>query len=153
VPQLRDKDDTECWNAVFAETLQYRKARSFNYMIDRTLYRPREIIQFCTDTLEESRSQNVQPIDYSVISRAEQIYSDAREKDIAAEYRFQYPGLQSVFEVFRGRTYTMERVELEDLCLKVCTGEVRTDQSASWVFEQDPDYLIVSDALRWPVLR
>lgn len=142
VPQLRDKDDTECWNAVFAETLQYRKARSFNYMIDRTLYRPREIIQFCTDTLEESRSQNVQPIDYSVISRAEQIYSDAREKDIAAEYRFQYPGLQSVFEVFRGRTYTMERVELEDLCLKVCTGEVRTDQSASWVFEQDPDYLI-----------
>ena len=29
--------------------------RSFNYMIDRTLYRPREIIQFCTDALEEGR--------------------------------------------------------------------------------------------------
>ena len=142
VPQLREQGDAECWNSVFAETLQYRKARSFNYMIDRTLYRPREIIQFCTDALEEGKVQNVQPIDYSVISRAEQVYSDAREKDIAAEYRFQYPGLQSVFEVFRGRTYTMERSELEDVCLKVCTGEVRTDKSASWVLEQEPDYLI-----------
>jgi hypothetical protein len=111
-------------------------------MIDRTLYRPREIIQFCTDALQESRAQGVAPIDYSVISRAEQVYSDAREKDIAAEYRFQYPGLQSLFEVFRGRTYTMDRSELEEICLQVCTGEIRIGKNAAWVLEQEPDYLI-----------
>lgn len=142
VPDMDSEADADCWNAVFAETLQYRKARSFNYMIDRTLYRPREIIQFCTDALQESRSQGIAPIDYSVISRAEQVYSDAREKDIAAEYRFQYPGLQSLFEVFRGRTYTMERSELENICLQVCTGEIRTTKDVAWVTAQEPDYVI-----------
>jgi hypothetical protein len=57
LPELAEKSDAEAWTSVFAETLQYRKNRSFNYMIDRTLYRPREIIQFCTDTLDEARSQ------------------------------------------------------------------------------------------------
>ena len=91
-------DDNTCWNAVFAETLQYRKTKSFNYLIDRTLYRPRELVQFCTDALEEARGSHVLPIDYQVLSRAELGYSSARQKDIASEYRFQYPALGSVFE-------------------------------------------------------
>jgi len=142
VPELKDSDDTACWSTVFAETLQYRKTKSFNYMIDRTLYRPREIIQFCTDALEESRKLGVVPIDYGVLSRAELDYSNTREKDIAAEYRFQLPGLESIFEVFRGRTYTMERDDLEYICLGVCTGEFKTAPEAAWVLNQEPDYLI-----------
>jgi hypothetical protein len=142
LPELQDKSDAEAWASVFAETLQYRKNRSFNYMIDRTLYRPREIIQFCTDSVEEARSQKTVPIDYGVISRAELLYSDARQKDIAGEYRFQYPGLQSIFELFRGRTYLMERNELSELCLTVSIGETKVDKEARWALDQDPDYLI-----------
>jgi hypothetical protein len=142
LPELKSHTDIDCWNHVFAETLQYRKAKSFNYVIDRTLYRPRELIQFCTDALEESKSLHVTPIDYPVISKAELVYSDARSKDISAEYRFQYPGLQSVFECFRGKSYSMERDDLETICLMICTGELRTDKLAAWVTEQDPDLLI-----------
>ncbi|HWY45919.1 MAG TPA: hypothetical protein VNX70_00960 [Bryobacteraceae bacterium] len=143
VPELKELNDVACWNNVFAETLQYRKTKSFNYMIDRTLYRPREIIQFCTDALETGlKHHSDAPIDYSVISTAELAYSSAREKDIAAEYRFQHPGLQSVFEVFRGRTYTLERGDLEYISLGICTGELKVAEDASWVLQQDPDYLI-----------
>jgi hypothetical protein len=142
LPELAERSDAEAWTSVFAETLQYRKNRSFNYMIDRTLYRPREIIQFCTETLDEARYQKTIPIDYAVISRAELSYSDARQKDIAGEYRFQYPGLQSIFELFRGRTYLMERGELANLCLGITVGEMRIDKDATWALEQDPDYLI-----------
>lgn len=143
VPDLKNATDTECWNAIFAETLQYRKTKSFNYMIDRTLYRPREIIQFCTDALEKTRKQKkFLPIDYGVISEAELDYSNAREKDIAAEYRFQHPGLESIFEVFRGRTYTLERSDLENICLGICTGELKVSGDAEWVLRQEPDYLI-----------
>lgn len=143
LPQLREKSDAEAWAAIFAETLQYRKNRSFNYMIDRTLYRPREIIQFCTDTLEETQSQKAAaPIDYAVISRSELSYSDSRHKDIAGEYRFQYPGLQSIFELFRGRTYLMERDELAELCLEISLGEAKIDKDAAWALNQDPDFLI-----------
>lgn len=142
VPTLAKGDDHECWNGVFAETLDYRQTKSFNYLVDRTLYRPREIIQFCTDALKETRDEKLWPINYPVITRAELDYSEARAKDIAAEYRFQHPGLMSVFEVFRGKSYAYTRDDLELLCLGISTGEFRVDKDASWVLEQDPEYLI-----------
>lgn len=143
VPAARDLSDDECWNLVFAETLQYRRNKSFNYIVDRTLYRPREIIQFCSACLEEARGSNVVPIDYPVISKAELGYSEERIKDIAAEYRFQFPGLDSVFEVFRGRTYTMERDDLEELCLRMALGDFGLDkQPVWWVRDQEPEMVV-----------
>jgi energy-coupling factor transporter ATP-binding protein EcfA2 len=142
VPELDTADDQSRWNAVFAETLDYRQNKSFNYLIDRTLYRPREIIQFCTDCAEQAKKTDAWPINYSVISVAEVVYSGDRARDIAAEYRFQYPGLMSLFEVFRGRVFTYDRDELELICLGIATGEYRTDPEASWVLNQDPGFLI-----------
>lgn len=141
-PDLSGVTDEGSWNAVFAETLRYRKARSFNYLVDRTLYRPRELIQFCSDAVAEALPKNAVPIDYAVVSRVELDYSSARQKDIASEYRFQFPGLESILEVFRGRVYLFERTELELLCLQVCTGELKTDPAAKWILDQDPDFLI-----------
>ncbi|MCO5120230.1 MAG: hypothetical protein M9951_11425 [Burkholderiaceae bacterium] len=141
-PELKASGNDEAWGSIFAETLRYRKAKSFNYLVDRTLYRPRELIQFCSDAVADARSQNLVPIDYGVVSRVELDYSAARQKDISSEYRFQYPGLESIFEVFRGKVYLFERSDLEMLCLQICTGELRTDKFATWVLEQDPDFLI-----------
>lgn len=138
---LSSAEDKECWNAVFAETLDYRGSKSFNYLIDRTLYRPREIIHFCSYSLEESHKTHSWPINYSVISNAELTYSEDRTKDIAAEYKFQYPGLLNVFEVFRGRAYTFNRDDLELLCLGITTGEFKTDGSP-WLINQEPELLI-----------
>jgi hypothetical protein len=53
------------------------------------------------------------PVSYAMIADAEHQYSEARCRDIAAEYRFQYPGLSSVFETFRGMLYAFERDDLE----------------------------------------
>lgn len=142
VPVLSGQDSESSWNAVFAETLDYRKNKSFNYIVDRTLYRPREIIQFCTDSLEEARREKVWPINYPVISRAELTYSGDRAKDIAAEYRYQSPGLISVFEVFRGRAYSFTRDELDLLCLGIATGEFGVGRDAEWVLTQEPEFLI-----------
>ena len=144
VPELRDTSDLDAWTAVFAETLKYRQNKSFNYMVDRTLYRPREIIQFCTQSVDlaDEGSEEL-PIDYGVISVAEVAYSDERAKDIAAEYRFQYPGLISVFETFRGRVYTIGREALENLCLELALGELVVDEDArSWILDADPEKLI-----------
>ena len=140
---LSDATDSKCWNTAFVETLQYRQTRSFNYIVDRTLYRPRELIQFCTDALEQTLEKMGERVDYEVLSHAELMYSEARAKDIASEYRFQYPGILSVFEVFRGRTYAFDREDLEMLCLEIVEGEVPTDAEArSWITGQDHELLI-----------
>lgn len=140
--ELHALTDQDAWNVIFSETLAYRKSKSFNYLVDRTLYRPRELIQFCSDAVDEARSNHASPIDYSTISQIELEYSSARTKDIASEYRFQTPGLESIFEVFRGRVYLFDRSELENICMKICLGEIKTGQAAGWLQDQDPEYLI-----------
>ncbi len=141
--ELSKSTDEECWNVSFVDTLQYRQTKSFNYVVDRTLYRPRELIQFCTDALEQTIERDAVPIDYQILSHAEMTYSEARVKDIASEFRFQYPGILSIFEVFRGRTYAFDREELELLCLQIVDGEVKTDKEAqSWIRGQDHELLI-----------
>lgn len=142
VPALSTLSNEEAWNAVFAEQIQYRKAKSFNYLIDRTLYRPRELIQFCTDVLGENDTRRF-PMDYEQISAAEFRYSEDRTKDIASEYRFQMPSLLSVLEVFRGMAYSMAREDLELICLGIVEGEYKTSPEAfQWIDGQDHEYLI-----------
>lgn len=129
--RVSESDDDEIWEMLFAETLEYRQNKSFNYMIDRTLYRPREIIQFTSDVVAKAaESATEPPLNYQVISAAEITYSEHRLKDIAAEYRFQYPGLLDVFETFRGMRYNLDRDELELHCLQICTGEVSVSRQA-----------------------
>jgi hypothetical protein len=136
---LEQAGDTACWNAVFATPPSHPVNDSFRYMIERTLHRPREIIQFCTETLETARERAATlPLPYAAISWTERGYSAERAKDIAAEYRFQYAGLLGVFDAFRGRSETLDRDNVELLCLELATGEIPTTGTSSWLTDRDP---------------
>jgi len=136
----------EIWNHIFQETLDYRQTKSFNYIVDRTLYRPREIIQFCNDIAEGVRRQLLKgsvPFDYKQIADAEYSYSEARLKDICSEYRFQYPGLQSVMETFRGKSYNYTRDDLEVQLFQILFNEIPISEvSKSWCENLEPENLI-----------
>lgn len=138
------EEEHALWEKVFAETLEYRKNKSFNYIVDRTLYRPRELIQFCTEARSVALSAKEEPpLNYGVISEAEQRYSQDRLKDIGAEYRFQYPGLESVFETFRGLCYNFTREELETHCLKLIFEEfVVSEEAKKWTQALEPQSII-----------
>jgi len=142
VPGLIKSDDTRCWNCVFHEFSKNGGLSLFDYIIDRTLYRPREIIQFCSKALEIAHDNQSWPIDSSIIREAEFEYSKERVDDISAEYRFQYPGLWSIFEVFRGSRYELHHDALINICLETSCGELRVDKSAEWVIDIDPEKLV-----------
>lgn len=143
VEALERAGDRACWSAVFSAPPGRERGASFGYMVDRTLYRPRELIQFCSEALEHARGRvSALPVPYSAIERSEYGYSAERTKDIAAEYRSQYPGLLSVFEVFRSRPHTFGREELELLCLELAFGDVPTHGTESWLPLRDPNDLI-----------
>jgi hypothetical protein len=143
LPEHEQKDDHSLWSTVFSQTFTGKGHKSFDYLVSRTLYRPREIIQFCAQAIEEARDQKVSlPIGFQILSEAERLYSEERTKDIVAEYRFQYPGLASLFEVFRGRNATMDYDQLSFLCLEMLTGGVPTKGTQVWLPDQDPDSLI-----------
>jgi len=145
-PELGKLSFEDKWQASFAETLEYRRAKSFNYMIDRTLYRPREIIQFCNDVADQARRQLITiqlPFDYKQIAEAEYSYSESRVKDICAEYRYQYPALQSIMETFRGLSYNFTRDDLEEHLLRIIVGDLPISEEAEqWCGSTEPDSLI-----------
>jgi hypothetical protein len=139
IPALTHKDDQSCWGVLFGDA---PGGGSFPYMIDRTLYRPREIIQFCVHALEHARDSQVPvPLSAAALREAEDAYSRERVRDIAAEYRFQYPGLLSVLEAFRGRSSILTRDDLELACLELITREVPTRGTNPWLEECTPESL------------
>jgi hypothetical protein len=140
LPALADQDDQACWDALFSAAAG---GGSFPYMIDRTLYRPREIIHFCTLALECARdSQATVPLTYAEVREAEYPHSRERARDIAAEYRFQYPGLLSILEAFRGKDSIFSRDDIEFLCLELIARELPTHGTDSWLDDCTPESLV-----------
>lgn len=142
IPGLMKFDDEKSWSFAFPDTFDNGQTKSFDYIVNRTLYRPREIINFCSNALEVTRRKKLCGINYPAISEAEGIYSADRANDIAAEYRFQYPGLMSIFEIFRGKPRTLSREGLTNICHEIVLGKCHVDRSAEWVFDYDPESLI-----------
>ncbi|MFQ5630684.1 MAG: P-loop ATPase, Sll1717 family [bacterium] len=137
--ELHEKSANQCWNTVFASG---NSVESFDYLIDRTLYRPREIIQFCIQATELAIERREFPISFESVKEVESLYSEHRTKDIAAEYRFQYPELLKVFEAFRGRPHTLERTVLEEICLEIILTEMTGTHGVQWLQDQEPEFLI-----------
>lgn len=140
LPALADHGDQACWDTLFSPA---SSGGSFRYMIDRTLHRPREIIQFCTLALECAHdSRATVPLRRAAVREAEYPYSRERSRDIAAEYRFQYPGLLSILEAFRGKSSVFSRDDIELLCLELITRELPTHGTHSWLDACAPDALV-----------
>jgi hypothetical protein len=144
VPRLAEASDARCWRTLFASTMDGEPGGSFRYIVDRTLHRPREMILFSAQCLHTAALRgSALPMDQATITAAELEYSRGRTHDVAAEQRFQYPDLLSVFEAFRGMPDTMERAELEFVALEVLAGELVVGPRARhWLAEHDEDALI-----------
>jgi energy-coupling factor transporter ATP-binding protein EcfA2 len=140
LPSTIKKSNIEKWNTVFADEVNGKK--SFDYIIDRTLNRPRELIQFCIDSKERAVEIRADKIDINAIVTSEVKYSDKRTKDIAMEYKFQYPSILNIFEMFRGNHSIISRKNMEELISsKVKNGNI-INECNSWIKNQTDEFLI-----------
>ena len=91
-----------------------------NWLIERTLSRPRELIQLARYYTELAADD--QPSD-KALKDAEQSYSAWKLDDLCAEYSNQYPGLVNIFaywktNFFRHR-YHLKRTEIDEMLLQI----------------------------------
>lgn len=88
---------------------QVFKDDAFDYILDHTLMRPREVIYFCSRCLEEivdvcnAGHRKFRKVNISLVKSIEFGISEGRLEDLAIEYKFIYPGLRSVFRAFENR--------------------------------------------------
>ncbi|MEL6351917.1 MAG: hypothetical protein AAFR58_09140 [Cyanobacteria bacterium J06627_28] len=148
-PEARELPAIKRWKTVFVSKLTSSHMESLDYIIDRTQLRPRELLQFCKLCVEYiDYSLVTKRIDECAIAAAEESYSEQKTRDLASEYRFQYPYLLDVFEVFRGQKTYYSKEDLDFLLLSIVVGEIDVEQAAAWVL--DLDYLELKQVL-WKI--
>lgn len=114
---------------VFPQTVGTSNAD--NWLYERTLGRPRELIQlarYYTESVESS-----QPSD-EMLKQSEQGYSEWKLDDLCAEYSNQYPGLVEIFSYWKTNffrcKYHLKRTEIDDMLLEVLLG---VELSSPWL--------------------
>ncbi len=126
------------WKAIFVSKMASSNIDSLDYIIDRTQLRPRELLQFCKLCVEcLDYSLVSKRIDERAIAAAEESYSEQKTRDLAAEYRFQYPALLDVFEVFRGQKAHYNKDDLDYVLLSIAVGDIDVERAAPWVLGRD----------------
>jgi hypothetical protein len=109
-----------------------------DYMLDRTLLRPRDAIAFANECLALGVGRT--RLSWKEVFAAERTYSHKRLLALRDEWKLTYPGIQQLFEVFRGVPSRMDQdtfqARLEDAMMLLAEPDfdgVRwlTDLSAS----------------------
>lgn len=87
-------------NIHFDDLFKYNVGQSkpFDYLIDRTLLRPRDIISFVNECIRCSESETI--VSANHIRKAEQIYSQGRLLSIEQEWNSVFPLLKEVLDFF-----------------------------------------------------
>jgi hypothetical protein len=88
------------WNSIFEFKVQNES--SFQYIIRRTMRRPRELIQFCNRAKAIAQDNDHDQVYQEDILNAEPIYSKWKLKDLATEFLVQYPYLEDLLKIFEG---------------------------------------------------
>ena len=91
---------------------EVRGEAAFDYVVSRTLMRPRDVIAFVNCCIE--LSENKEYIPPSAVQDAEKKYSDGRLRSLADEWRNYYPGLLKYAELVRGRPSTFKYSDISD---------------------------------------
>jgi len=106
------------FHTVFPETIGTSKTD--NWMIERTLGRPRELIQLAR-YYSESVEDDVPDADK--LKASEIAYSSWKLDDLCTEYSNQYPNLISIFSFWKTKyfrqKYHLKRPEIEDMLLRI----------------------------------
>lgn len=103
---------------VFPETVG--TTYSDNWLIDRTLSRPRELIQFARYYSESVEGET--PND-TKLKESENNYSSWKLDDLCSEYSNQYPGIGEILAYWKTKyfrhKYHLKREEIEDMLLNI----------------------------------
>ncbi|MCK0532937.1 P-loop ATPase, Sll1717 family [Sphingobium agri] len=126
---------------------------AFSYMFERTLQRPRDVIAFVNQCLEDAAGQT--SITHRTIRQAEDAYSQNRLRSLADEWREAYGDLEGVLEClsavdprFSAKDLTQEI--MENACLTLMCDE--SDENGYGVFRKQCD-LILSSQSTWDEMR
>ncbi len=103
----------DVWGSVFVETMPGGQP-TFDYLIERTMLRPRDILQFCSRCLDEARQSGHDRVLAQDIRAAEHQFSRDLFDHLKMEYAVGYPDLETIGAELIGASSTMLDREFKD---------------------------------------
>ena len=109
VAATRDDPDLRGLRDLLPRTNKTR-GNPVDFILDRTLMRPRDAISFVNEALSLSSGRT--SISWETLREAESQYSEKRLLALRDEWKSTYPGIEQVMDVFRGYPARMSRDSL-----------------------------------------
>lgn len=123
VYRLQYTSDNVGFYDIFPKGEKHGRGPAIDYIIARTLFRPRDVIQFGNECFAIAADR--EKVSWNAIYQAEAIYSNRRLKSLKEEWSELYPSLDLTLEVLRGMhipftrsNITKERIEklIDEMC-------------------------------------
>lgn len=114
--------DQVSFSDIFPAKPDANKESALEYIISRTLFRPRDALQFANECL--ATASNRERVSWTAIHSAEGTYSSKRLKSLQEEWGNIYPALSESVNILRGLRDSFTRNEitkerLESICLSL----------------------------------
>lgn len=125
----------QLWTQVFPPKINGEHVK--DYLLSRTLLRPRDIIQFCNlcrDTAEKNCHKSIHETD---VLEATAQYSSWKLRDLIAEYLVNYPFLNDLFVLFQNSSYVGTKPSLDSRLRTVRDALARRYPDHQAVFHVD----------------
>jgi hypothetical protein len=122
------------FNDVFPSPQKGETGEALDYIIERTLFRPRDAIQFCNECFRVAADRP--RISWRAIYAAEAHYSTKRLKSLREEWSEYYPALETTAEILRGIVIPFTRSAL---------AGTRLEETAMELYElEDTDPCVIA---------
>ena len=109
----KNEDDDATWSSVFCPHV--RNQITNDYIVSRTLPRPRDILDFCQKAIDQAQRNGHDIVTAEDVLDAEAEFSESLFRSICLEYRTVYPKLEDVLLEFVEARYIMGWKEFEEL--------------------------------------
>ncbi|MBU4444571.1 hypothetical protein KJ656_05745, partial [bacterium] len=111
---LIEGDYDKLWESVFGNNID-SIGNLFDYIIERTMLRPRDILTFCTIILDNLNKNKKALIDSKLVYASESAYSQYLLLSIRQEYRIGYPDIQDIcVNIFFEKNATLMEAQLKE---------------------------------------
>ncbi len=110
------------FNDIFPVQQKGETGEAIDYIVERTLYRPRDAIQFCNECFQSAADRP--RISWRAIYAAEANYSTKRLKSLREEWSEYYPALEATVEILRNLVVPFTRSNLSGTRFEETTTEL-----------------------------
>jgi hypothetical protein len=125
----------QAWASLFPRSVN--KQKTSQYILERTLLRPRDAITFCQRCLEEAQNRGHKKIRAQDVLRAEERYSDDQLFLLWHEYDINYPDLGELLLRFQDAPLEIQKQDFAEMVKNV--QESGSEKIRPWIREYSTD--------------